>query len=196
MMSTFLIFVVFLSSAVKHVSSQHAGVSTLSDDLVLIEDSLYFEVVWPESLMYTYRIRQARDFGIRFDKVYNKVPLVVTEPLEACEGIQNDVNGAVAFIIRGGCSFLTKARHAEEGGALAVVITDNDEQNDGHMIDMIQDDTDRYVNIPSLFLLGKDGAMIRRYLRFQNSDQAIINIPINMTGKPLTHTRRPPWTLW
>ena len=55
------------------------------------------------------------------------------------------------------CSFLTKTLSAQNAGALAVIIADNDEQNDGSMIDMIKDETTRDATIPAAFLLGKDG---------------------------------------
>ena len=55
------------------------------------------------------------------------------------------------------CSFVSKALMAEESGAIATVIYDFDQDNDGHMIDMIQDETQRQTHIPAYFLLGKDG---------------------------------------
>lgn len=55
------------------------------------------------------------------------------------------------------CSFVTKTINAENAGAVAVLITDNDAQNDEAQIQMVQDGTEREVQIPSLFLLGKDG---------------------------------------
>ena len=42
-------------------------------------------------------------------------------------------------------------------GALAVLITDNDKNNDEIGIEMIGDDTSREIHIPAYFLLGKDG---------------------------------------
>ena len=55
------------------------------------------------------------------------------------------------------CSFVTKALNAERAGAVAVVITDNEISNDQMYIDMIDDNTDRTVEIPATFLLGRDG---------------------------------------
>ena len=52
---------------------------------------------------------------------------------------------------------MTKTINAENAGAVAVLITDNDTQNDEAQIQMVQDGTEREVQIPSLFLLGKDG---------------------------------------
>lgn len=56
-----------------------------------------------------------------------------------------------------GCSFVTKTINAEEAGAVAVVIMDNDSTNDEKMVDMIGDDTGREVTLPAFFLLGRDG---------------------------------------
>ena len=58
------------------------------------------------------------------------------------------------------CSFLTKTKVAEKAGAIAVIIADNDETNDGAWVDMVDDSTDRKVEIPSTFLLGKDGYVL------------------------------------
>ena len=40
---------------------------------------------------------------------------------------------------------------------MAVVIIDNEISNDHMYIDMIDDNTDRTVEIPATFLLGRDG---------------------------------------
>ncbi|CAL1544014.1 unnamed protein product [Lymnaea stagnalis] len=160
------------------------------------EDSLYFEIIWPESLMYTYKLKEAKDFGTKFDTFHQGIELILADPIEACQDLYNDVRGLVVLIVRGECSFLTKTKIVEKAGALAAIITDNDETNDNTMIDMINDSTDRVVRIPSFFLLGKDGSMIRRQLSIVRSDRALINIPINLTGKPQVAARRPPWTIW
>ena len=55
------------------------------------------------------------------------------------------------------CSFLSKTINAEDAGAVAVIIMDNDIDNDDMLIDMIEDGTDRPADIPAFFLLGKDG---------------------------------------
>jgi len=65
-----------------------------------------------------------------------------------------------------------------------------------NMIDMIEDDTDRGTQIAAFFLLGKDGFMIKQSLEELHLMDAIINIPINVTGIAPTHLNRPPWTLW
>ena len=54
------------------------------------------------------------------------------------------------------CSFLTKAKNAEDAGAVGVLIADNDFNNDRVSINMIKDDTDRTVNIPAGFMLARD----------------------------------------
>ena len=61
------------------------------------------------------------------------------------------------FALYSQCSFLSKTIIAERAGAIAVVIYDNDEQNDGSFIDMIGDGSERDATIPAVFLLGRDG---------------------------------------
>lgn len=54
------------------------------------------------------------------------------------------------------CSFVSKAKNAEDAGAVGVLIADNDFSNDRVSINMIKDETDRKVNIPVGFMLAKD----------------------------------------
>lgn len=104
-------------------------------------------------------------------------------PFEACGNIENgdDLYANVALMKRGyvyvimscyfssltrsrtyltffksDCSFMTKAINAEKAGAIAAIIMNNEEDND-LLIDMIDDNTDRVVNIPALFLTWRDG---------------------------------------
>ena len=51
---------------------------------------------------------------------------------------------------------MTKAKNAEDAGAVGVLIADNDFDNDRVSVNMIKDDTDRKVNIPAGFMLAKD----------------------------------------
>ncbi|GFO36537.1 protease associated domain containing protein 1 [Plakobranchus ocellatus] len=171
-------------------------VATIPNRQNVFEDTMYFEIFWPETLQYTYKLNLAQDFGSAFDRVYSKVELILADPEEACQDLYNEVKGAVALILRGGCSFLTKTKKAEEAGAIATIIADNEKVNNDKMVEMVDDNTDRTVNIPSAFLSGKDGEMIRHYLNAARTDRAIINIPVNLTGKPLSATRRPPWAVW
>ena len=55
------------------------------------------------------------------------------------------------------CSFLSKTINAEVAGAVAIIIMDNDRDNDDTLIDMMEDGTDRAAHIPAFFLQGKDG---------------------------------------
>lgn len=51
---------------------------------------------------------------------------------------------------------MSKAKYAEDAGAVGVLIADNDFNNDRVSVNMIKDDTDRKVNIPAGFMLAKD----------------------------------------
>lgn len=182
--------------ATEPLTEYRYEIASSPDAFLVYEDAHYFEIVSPESLSYTYKLRRAKDFGVDFDRMYTKVRMVVAEPVEGCRPITNSLTNAVAFLLRGGCSFVTKSNNAEEAGAIAVIVADNDEENDEHMIDMVDDSTGRPVGIPSLFLMGKDGIMIRRHLMINGLEEAIINIPVNLTGVPIGKARQPPWTLW
>ncbi|KAK3776110.1 hypothetical protein RRG08_046777 [Elysia crispata] len=171
-------------------------VATIPNRHLVFEDTIYFEIDWPETLRYTYKLSLASGFGTSFNEIYSKVELILSDPDDACQDLYNDVRGGVVLILRGGCSFLTKSKIAQRGGAVAAIIMDDDGREIDRMIDMADDNTGRTVEIPSAFLTGKDGEMIRRHLNLARTDRAIINIPVNLTGRPLSTIKRPPWTVW
>ncbi|XP_060578494.1 protease-associated domain-containing protein 1-like isoform X2 [Ruditapes philippinarum] len=171
--------------------------ATVPNMNVLLNDVLFMEVLQPSEIRYTFKIRLAKNFGISFRK-YQSIELAIAEPYHGCTHLSNThlVKGRIVLIQRGECSFVTKAINAEQAGAVGVVITDNDVNNDHAFIDMIDDNTDRTVGIPATFLLGKDGNMIKNTLDRLHQQYAVITIPINITGANVYHVNQPPWTLW
>jgi hypothetical protein len=74
-----------------------------------------------------------------------------------------------------------------------VIIADNDPANE-YLVDMIDDDSGRVTNIPSLFLRWIDGNMIEKSLLKKNLKYAIINIPLNFTLKTeRLEVKKAPW---
>lgn len=72
----------------------------------VIGGDVFFEIVDPEELEYTYRLRPAKDFGGSFNNRKFKVQhgiLVPTIPKDACTKIRNhaDIRGNIALIERG-----------------------------------------------------------------------------------------------
>ncbi|XP_049785610.1 PRADC1-like protein [Schistocerca cancellata] len=172
----------------------------LLENLDNFDFDIFFEVIEPEELAYTYKIRPAKDFGIPLNQSFagQGVDLVLVYPATGCGWPSNaeEIEGNVALVERGECSFLSKTIKAEEAGATAVIIADYDEENDGVFIEMIDDKTHREAHIPAAFLLGKNGHVIRRTLERLNRNYAVINIPVNLTFIPLHETNQPPWIRW
>jgi len=165
---------------------------------VSVDEYMFFELLKPTEIGYSYKIRPAKDFGTPLNFTMSSVNLVPSDPRHGCSPVLNhdDMEGNVAMVERGGCSFLSKSIQAERAGARAVIVYDNNADNDDSYIDMVQDDTSRELRIPSLFLLGKDGHIILKTLDRNNLNQALINIPVNMTGVLAHKARLPPWNLW
>ncbi len=90
---------------------------------------------------------------------YLGISLVPSDPECGCGSYYNaeEVEGRIALVERGECSFVSKVLKAEEAGAVAVVVTDQDEEEDELYIIMQDDTTEREVHIPAGFLLGKNG---------------------------------------
>lgn len=91
---------------------------------------------------------------------------------DACEDLVNgaDVMGKIALIDRGGCEFGAKALRAEQVGAIAVIIFNN--QPGAGVIDLGAGAVGGDVTIPVVMLSFEDGQLIRNELA---------NGPVNMT---------------
>ncbi|XP_061439569.1 protease-associated domain-containing protein 1 isoform X2 [Rhineura floridana] len=163
-----------------------------------IQEYLYFQVLSPGDIRYIFTATPAKDFGGVLNTRYQQIYLVPADPPEACGALNNGVfiEGQIALVERGGCSFLSKTRIVQELGGLAVIIADNAYDNDSSYVEMIQDNTRRTADIPALFLLGRDGYMIRRSLEQHGLPWAVISIPVNITSIPTYELMQPPWTFW
>uniref|UniRef100_A0A8C6Z4G7 Protease-associated domain-containing protein 1 n=1 Tax=Nothoprocta perdicaria TaxID=30464 RepID=A0A8C6Z4G7_NOTPE len=158
-----------------------------------IHEYLYFQVLSPGDIRGSVpRFPSFPSMG------YEQIHLVPAEPPEACGELRNGVfiQDQIALVERGGCSFLSKTRVIQEHGGRAVIIADNAYDNDSFYIEMIQDSTRRTADIPALFLLGRDGYMIRRSLEQHGLPWAVISIPVNVTSIPTYEMMQPPWTFW
>ncbi|XP_034026629.1 protease-associated domain-containing protein 1-like [Thalassophryne amazonica] len=163
-----------------------------------INELLYFRVISPEDIGYIFSAAPAKDFGGSFTSTYEEIFLVPADPADGCSDLKDQkiINGQVILVERGGCSFIQKAQHVEEAGGKAVIIADNVEDNDSQYLDMITDGSAAKPSIPALFLLGRDGMMIRRSLQRQALQWAVISIPVNVSSLASFPLKQPPWTLW
>lgn len=147
----------------------------------------YFFLKDPLPVSYIYRTVPAKNFGGILWTSSRPMALVPAEPDDGCLAFENQpaVDGQVAMVQRGGCSFIEKAYYAERGcsaapvppalgpreqrgslthrahpfsaGAAAVVVYDSSEENDRRWIDMVADvDSTREVRIPVRYISHRD----------------------------------------
>ncbi|TNN40484.1 Protease-associated domain-containing protein 1 [Liparis tanakae] len=177
-----------------------------------VNELLYFRVISPEEIGYIFSAAPAKDFGGDFTSSYAEIFLVPADPADGCSELEDRdvIQGQVVLVERGcvcvrvqlhlhllgGCSFVQKARHVEEAGGKAVLIADDASDNDSQYLDMIADGSAAKPSIPALFLLGRDGMMIRRSLQRQALPWAVISIPVNVSSLASFPLKQPPWTLW
>lgn len=163
-----------------------------------VNELLYFRIISPEEIGYIFSAAPAKDFGGDFTSSYDEIFLVPAVPADGCSDMKDKeiLHGQVVLVERGGCSFVQKARHVEEAGGKAVLIADNAEDNDSQYLDMVSDGSTAKPSIPALFLLGRDGMMIRRSLQRQALPWAVISIPVNVSALASFPLKQPPWTLW
>ncbi|XP_066567880.1 protease-associated domain-containing protein 1 isoform X1 [Amia ocellicauda] len=166
--------------------------------VLAVNELLYFRVLSPEDIGYIFSAAPARDFGGAFTSQYEEIFLVPADPPDGCSELRNAelMQGQVTLLERGGCSFVSKAQRVEGAGVRAVLIADNAPDNDSLYLDMITDGQSELPSIPALFILGRDGLMIRRSLQRHSLPWAVISIPVNVSGLASFPLRQPPWTIW
>jgi len=160
-------------------------------------DYIFFEITEPEELAFTYKANPA-SFTPPWNETFNGIKLVATEPPCGCGFILNadEVEGQIALIERGDCSFVSKVIKAQEAGAVGVIVADRDQENDELFISMVDDTTQREVSIPAVYILGKNGHMIKRTLAQLSMDSALVNIPVNISRIAPHQLNQPPWLVW
>lgn len=188
------------NNALNEDSNYHVLDSVSTQDV--IGGDVFFEIIDPIELEYTYRLRPAKDFGAPFNSKFKvtKAALVPAIPPDGCSQFKNakDMKGNVALIERGECSFLSKTIFAEKAGAVAAIITETAPSTSDidYYIEMIHDKTPRDSNIPAGFLLGKNGRIIQSTLDHLSKKYALINLPVNLTFTPPHLINHPPWLGW
>ncbi|XP_018333461.1 PRADC1-like protein isoform X2 [Agrilus planipennis] len=166
----------------------------------IVGGDIFFEIIDPLELEYTYRLRPAKDFGPTFNESFQlkNTLLVPAKPIDACDELENidDVERNVVLIERGSCSFKRKTIMAEKAGARAAIITDLAKGSEEYLIEMIDDETLDETHIPAGFLVGKNGLMITNTLNKLHRTYAVINLPVNLTFTPVHQLVQPPWIGW
>jgi len=160
-------------------------------------DYIFFEITEPEQLAFTYKANPA-SFTPPWNDTFNGIKLVATDPPCGCGFVLNadEVEGQIALVERGDCSFVSKVIKAQEAGAVGVIVADRDHENDELFISMVDDTTEREVAIPAVYILGKNGHMIKRTLAQLERDSALVNIPVNISRIAPHQLNQPPWLVW
>ena len=114
-------------------------------------------------------------FGAQLDAMGTQGDLVISSPVDGCLPLGNpdQISGNVALIERGTCFFTEKVRHAQDAGAIGVVITNN--EPDG-VVTMAGDAED--ILIPALMVSLDEGNSLRAAL---DSGQ-VVNV--KLAGSP------------
>ncbi len=81
----------------------------------------------------------------------------VGHPADACEPIPGDLTGQIAFVDRGSCTFVTKVLHAQQAGAIGVIVADS--VADCLPREMAGDDPG--ITIPAVRITLEDGLALR-----------------------------------
>lgn len=80
---------------------------------------------------------------------------------DGCQSLVNNVTGKIALVDRGNCTFKTKVYNAEQAGAIAVIVANNDSPI---IAAMGNDNTVANVNIPSVLIAKANGLALKAEL--------------------------------
>ncbi len=100
-------------------------------------------------------------FGPQLTSTPITADLVITDPQRACGSIANStaLNGKIAYVERGTCTFVEKVKNCQDAGALAVVIYDSTGNDPIYM-----GGTDNTITIPVVMIKRTDGIFIRNLI--------------------------------
>ncbi|GMH33547.1 hypothetical protein BSKO_01381 [Bryopsis sp. KO-2023] len=101
--------------------------------------------------------------------------LVVAEPLNACRDLQNpeEIKGGIVLVERGICPFSSKVKNAEDAGAVAVIVI-NDEGTD-EVMTMSGDPNYAATIIPSAMISHDDGHHMMTLIREHTHPMGILS---------------------
>jgi hypothetical protein len=102
--------------------------------------------------------------GVTGDVVLADDGVAATDINDGCEPIMNNVNGKIALINRGTCTFVVKATNAQNAGAIAVIIADNAAGCPPAGLG----GTDPTITIPAIRVTQADGNLLKANLVGQN----------------------------
>lgn len=129
-------------------------------------DQEFLEVLAPSDVAGFYAAGTA-DYGepVGEDPIIGEVVFAqdgIQFSTDACEPITNgaELEGKIVMVDRGGCDFSAKTYNAQENGAIAVIICNN--QGNG-IINMTGGDNASFVDIPTLFISREDCNELRLY---------------------------------
>lgn len=105
---------------------------------------------------------ESADFGVNFRDMLGQTydgPLWLASPIEGCSKLQGPLNvykDKMVLIHRGSCEFCVKAKMAQDAGARAVIVANNDES----LIRMTVGSCGQGVTIPSIMTQNSTGTLL------------------------------------
>ncbi len=134
----------------------------------------YISINSPENIAGSHRVNKAL-FGpsipVAPQKITGNIVLAndgSNDPLKACNGFTNSVNGKIALVDRGSCNFTVKVKNAQNAGAIACIVCNDDQA----MVDLAG--SDGSINIPSA-MVSKEVCEILKAMSQNNVNVSLTN---------------------
>ncbi|KAL5994386.1 signal peptide peptidase-like [Asimina triloba] len=116
------------------------------------------------------------------EKHANRTLLTISDPYNGCSTPQNKLSGYVVLVHRGGCKFTTKARIAQDAGARALLVVNN--QKELYKMVCDHNDTNPNIQIPAVMLPKDAGDNLENKMR----NGASVAVQLYSPERPLVDT--------
>lgn len=151
------------ASAINTGNVVFTGARAVAGAQMLLDKRLYFRVTAPAAIKADYAYGVASFGPAAAPANFSGKVVLGTDGVgttgDGCEPITSPVNGKVALIDRGSCSFNVKVKNAQDAGATAVIIADN---APGPVLGM--SGTDATITIPAIRITQADGNLFKANL--------------------------------
>jgi len=156
--------------------------TTKENEIGELDGLVVVEVVHPEEVIGEQQVVFLSHFGMQFIPKGGITGTVqLANPTNACEKIENNLEGKIALVDRGICEFVQKVRNCQDAGAIAVIVANNEPGENSQRISM--SGAAEEITIPSVFISHAFGEIIIPYIddlhvRIHQDDVDALNTPV------------------
>ncbi|KAG5626709.1 hypothetical protein H5410_011927 [Solanum commersonii] len=142
--------------------------------------------IWVDGIEVTEFVGVGARFGPTLEskeKRANQTRLAFADPPDCCSTPRNKLTGEAILVHRGNCSFTTKANVAEDAGASAILIINNQTELFKMVCEPHEPDLD--IGIPAIMLPQHAGTSLIKFLGNSSSGESRVSVQLYSPKRPM-----------